>query len=104
MNVVSIIIQIVLLVVGVALVLAVMFQKGKGGLSNTIAGGRSDSFMDRDKHVDTNSLLNKFTIIGSIVFVVLVIVVYVIQPDYANTTYAVNDTWKEISEFASSLD
>ena len=102
MNVLNIILQIVLLVIGLGIVVAVMFQKGKGGLSTTIAGG-SDSFMDRDKSANTNRLLNKFTLIGSIVFVVLVVIVYVIQPDYAQTTYAVNDTWKEISEFAEAL-
>ena len=64
------------------LVVAVLMQHGKShGLSGTIAGG-AETFFGKDSGSKIDKLLNKFTTIIGIVFVVLVLLVYFIQPDY----------------------
>lgn len=86
----------ILLVCAVVITVAVTLQKSNEGLSGTIAGG-SETYYGKDKSVQTGKKMFKITLIASIVFAVAVIVVYVIQPDYA---YTQND-WTSISEFSS---
>ena len=95
-----------LLVAAVFLVVSVTIQKTSDeGLSGTIAGG-SDTYYGRDKSRRSGRLLNKWTLIVAAVFVLIVIVVYVIQPDYLQSVHHVND-WKyasDYSQFFSNLD
>ena len=86
----------ILLVCAVVITVAVTLQKSNEGLSGTIAGG-SETYYGKDKSVQTGKKMFKITLIASIVFAVAVIVVYVMQPDYA---YTQND-WTSISEFSS---
>ena len=75
----------VLLVAAVFLVVSVTMQKTSDeGLSGTIAGG-SDTYYGRDKSRQSGRLLNKWTLIVAVVFILAVLVVYVIQPDYSGT-------------------
>ena len=75
----------VLLVSAVVIVVAVLLQKSnEDGLSSTIAGG-SETFYGKDKSARTDRALFKWTLIASIVFVVAVVAVFVIQPDYSST-------------------
>ena len=72
----------VLLLSAIFLVVAVTLQKSSDeGLSGTIAGG-AETFFGKDSGSKIDKLLNKFTTIIGIVFVVLVLLVYFIQPDY----------------------
>ena len=57
----------------VALVVIVMLQTGKSGLSGAIAGG-SDSFMSRNKSVGKEARLASLTKIVATVFLVLTLV------------------------------
>ncbi|MBQ9070068.1 MAG: preprotein translocase subunit SecG [Clostridia bacterium] len=86
----------ILLVCAVVIVVAVTLQKSNEGLSGTISGG-SETYYGKDKSVQTGKKIFKITLIASIIFAVAVLVVYVIQPDYA---YTQND-WTKISEFSS---
>ena len=70
-----------LIATGLFLVIAVLLQQGKskGGLSGTIVGG-TETFYGKEKGVQRDKLLSRLTTIVAIVFVVLVLAVYWIQP------------------------
>jgi preprotein translocase subunit SecG len=77
------------------LIVAVTIQKsGDEGLSGTIAGG-SDTYYGRDKSKQSGKRLNKWTLIIAAVFVAVVLVVYVVQPDYMNDL-SDPESWKDI--------
>ena len=92
-----------LLVCAIFIVVAVTLQKsGDEGLSGTIAGG-SETYYGKDKGPSKEKILGKWTLIVSIVFAVAVIVVYVMQPDYAQSENNL-DYWQKLSEFSSIFD
>ncbi len=76
-------IGIVLIIAAVFLIIAVLFQSGKEkGMSGAIGGASSsDTYYGKNKANDRDYILNKLTIIVSIVFAVLVIISFVIQDD-----------------------
>lgn len=72
---------IILLVAAVFLVVAVLMQSGKShNLSGTIAGG-AETFFGKTKGKTIDKMLSKFTTVVAIIFALLVITVYVIQPE-----------------------
>ncbi len=81
MSVLDYILIALLLLTGLFVIVAVLFQNGSSkGLSNTVAGG-ADTFYGRDPGRRKDRILNKWTTIATIVFVVLVLLVYFKQPD-----------------------
>ena len=67
MNAINIILQILLLLAGIFLVVAVLLQRAKGkGLSGAIAGG-VDTFFGKEQGPKVDRLLNRLTIIVAIV-------------------------------------
>lgn len=89
-----------LLIAAVFIVTAVTIQKTSDeGLSGTIAGG-SETYYGKDKSKQSGKLLNKWTLIVAAVFVLVVVVVYVLQPDYTTMIAAPGD-WKNLGEFSS---
>lgn len=100
MNAINVILQIALLVMGLFLVVAVLFQHGKNhGLSGTIAGG-AETFFGKEQGKKIDKILGKLTAIVGVLFIVLVIAVYVIQPDYATSAYSNTDAWKSWSSYS----
>ena len=100
--VIGIVLPIFLLLMGVFLVAAVLLQHGKShGLSGTIAGG-AETFFGKDQGGRIDRWLGRLTTIVGIAFVAIVILVYIIQPDYEITT-AHSAAWKNLSEFWSSF-
>ena len=76
----EIIIGIVLIIAGILLTIAVLFQSDKNSrLSGTIAGGASETFFGKSKAKDADKTLNKLTIILTSVFVVIVLALYMFQ-------------------------
>ena len=72
------ILGIVLLVLAVFLIVAVLMQSGKDKkLSGAIAGG-AETFFGQGKGSKLDKVLPKITTVVSIVFVILVIVMYVV--------------------------
>ena len=72
--------QIALLVMGVILTVAVLMQHGKSyGLSGTIAGG-AETFFGKDKGNRIDKILARATTIIGILFVVLALVTFLVQP------------------------
>ena len=59
----------------------VLLQSGKqAGLSGSISGG-AETFFGKEKGKTLDKLFSKLTTIVAIIFTLLVIIVYVIQPD-----------------------
>jgi preprotein translocase subunit SecG len=88
----------ILLVCAVFLVVAVLLQKTKeDGLSGAITGG-ADTFYGKDSANHGDVVLKKWTRIVGIIFAVCVLVVYIIQPGYAQTASV--GSWKELTDFA----
>ena len=75
---IELILGIVLAVLSVGLVLAVLMQPGKDKrLSGAIAGG-ADTFFGKTKGNTLDKLFSKLTIIGSALFVVIIVAMYVL--------------------------
>ena len=71
-----------LLVSGLFLIIAVLMQHGKShGLSGSIAGG-AETFFGKEKGTKIDKLLGKLTTVIGIIFVLMVLIVYFIQPDF----------------------
>ena len=81
MTTLEIVLGIVLLIAALFLIVAVLMQHGKQkGLSGTIAGG-AETFFGKTKGKTIDKILSKATTVVAIVFVLIVIAVYAIQPD-----------------------
>ena len=95
---VSYVFPIALIAMGVFLVVAVLMQHGKShGLSGTIAGG-AETFFGKEQGKRIDRWLGKMTTIVGIVFVLVVVVVYIVQPDYDLTSQH-QSVWKNVSSF-----
>ena len=87
----------ILLICAVAIIVAVTIAKtSEDGLSGTIVGG-SDTYYGKDKAAQSGRKLFLFTMIVSIVFAVVVLLVYVIQPDYSAAS---TDWTKGVTEYS----
>ena len=99
----KLILGIILIVASLFLIIAVLMQSSKSHrLSGTIAGG-AETFFGKSKGSTIDKKLSKPTTIVAIVFVVLVLVVYIIQPDYASSTFASSGDWKTKSIFSGAF-
>ncbi len=86
------ILLVVLLVSALFIIVAVLLQKSSDdGLSGSITGG-ADTFYGKDKSSHNERALYIFTIVAAIIFVLAVLAVYIIQPDFY-ATYTL-DNWK----------
>ncbi len=79
----DLVLGIILLVAAVFLIVAVLMQSGKShNLSGSIAGG-AETFFGKTKGKTIDKLLSKVTTVVAILFTLLVVVVYVLQPNTA---------------------
>ncbi len=79
MTALEIVIGIVLLVAALFLVVVIMLQdKAKRGLSGAIAGGSSSSYLGKNGVPQKGKLLSRLTTIVAIVFVVIVVAAYLL--------------------------
>lgn len=70
---------IVHIVVAVCLTAVVLLQSGKdAGLSGSIAGGNSDNFFGKNKGRTLNGILEKWTAILAVLFIILSVVLAVV--------------------------
>ncbi len=70
---------IVHIVIAVCLIAVVLLQSGKdAGLSGSIAGGNSDSFFGKNKGRTLNGILEKWTAILAVLFIILSVVLAVV--------------------------
>lgn len=74
------VIGILLIVMGVFLVISVLMQSSKNHrISGSIAGG-AETFFGKEKGKSMDALFNKLTTIITIIFVILVLALYIMQP------------------------
>lgn len=67
------------IVIAVLLIAVVLMQSGKdAGLSGTIAGSNSDSFFGKNKGRTLNGILEKWTAILAVLFIILSVVLAVV--------------------------
>ena len=98
MSILNYVLMGILLASAVFLVIAVLLQKTKeDGLSGAITGG-ADTFYGKDSANHGNVVLKRWTKIVGVIFAICVLVVYVIQPDYAQTESV--GSWKELTDYA----
>ena len=92
--------EILLLVGGLFLIVAVLLQHGKShGLSGSIAGG-AETFFGKEKGSRIDARLSKLTGIVGGVFLVIAFVVYIIQPSYtAKYSYDNLPSWQYLSSY-----
>ena len=96
MNTLSIIIDVVLILISLGLILVVLMQQGQREGLGAIAGG-AETFFGKQKGKTLDALFNKLTTVVTIIFVILVLVLYVIQPEQNPYTQTIpsNDTQTE---------
>ncbi len=79
MDILIIVLCSVMIIMAIFLVVAVLMQSGKDSrLSGTIAGG-AETFFGKTKGKSIDRILSKVTTVVSIIFVVLVLLIYVLQ-------------------------
>ncbi len=101
MEILEIVLLVLLLVSAAFIVVAVILQKSnEDGLSGTIAGG-SETFYGKDKSAGADRALYRWTLVAAIIFAVAVLVVFIIQPDYAKS-YSV-DAWKDLIDYPNAI-
>ena len=80
MTTAEIVCGVILIVAAVFLIIAVLMQSGKSKkLSGTIAGG-AETFFGKTKGGAIDKILSKLTTIVAILFVLIVVVIYITQP------------------------
>ena len=77
MGALEITLGIILLVMALFLVVAVMLQSGKDKKSGVISGG-AETFFGKSNVTTADKILNRLTIAVSIVFTLIVIIMYVV--------------------------
>ncbi len=96
------IIGIALIVMAIFLVIAVLMQSSKDHRMGASIAGGAETFFGKQKGKTMDALFSKLTTIIAIIFVVLVIVVYFIQPDPRTVTFDFGEL--EIPTTATSGD
>lgn len=77
MNVINIVLGSLLMLCAIFLIVVVLLQdKAKRGLSGAIGGGTADTYFGKNKGGTQSKKLSKMTTVVSIVFSVLVVVTY----------------------------
>ena len=99
LNVLNYILMAILLACALFLVIAVLLQKTKeDGLSGAITGG-ADTFYGKDSANRGDVVLKRWTKIVGVIFAICVLVVYIIQPDYAQTSPV--NSWKDLTDYSA---
>lgn len=101
MDILTLVLEILLLVIGVIVVAAVLMQQGKAhGLSGAIAGG-ADTFFGKEKGKQFNKKLSRATTWLSVAFAVIVLALFIISPEVKQSTDFSADYWA-ISPYQST--
>ena len=74
----------ILLVAAVFIIIAVLMQQGKSKGMGAVGGGTADTFFGKTKGRSIEKTLAKLTTVVGIIFVVIVLVIYIKQPDVSN--------------------
>ncbi len=87
--------MIILIVLGVFLTISVLLQHGKShGLSGTISGA-AENFLGKERGSRVDRMLARITTVIGILFVVVVLMIYVLQPTY-HESFKHQSLWKSV--------
>ena len=95
-----IVIGIVLIVAALFLIIAVLMQSAKNSRMSGVVAGGSETFFGKQKGKTIDKKLNTLTIIVAIVFVVLCLVLYIVQPGKGKVNYGDLDVDKAAQDAA----
>lgn len=97
MTALSIIIDIVLILISIALIVAVLMQEGQRQGLGAIGGG-AETFFGKNKAKSMEGRLQKYTKIAAAVFIVLAIVATIITSHNTGSNVTVNDLTSDAAE------
>ena len=75
------IIGVLLIIMAVFLVISVLMQSSKDHRHGVTVAGGAETFFGKNKGKSLDAMFNKLTTVVAIIFVLLVIVLYVVQPE-----------------------
>jgi preprotein translocase subunit SecG len=81
MGTLEIVLGIVILVMGLAIVVAVLLQSGKDSQMSGVISGSAETFLGKERGSRLDKALNKVTPILSGIFAVLILVLYLLVSD-----------------------
>lgn len=84
--------MIILLVLGVFLTIAVLLQHGKSHGLGTITGA-AENFLGKEKGTRVDRLLARLTTVLGCLFVLVVLLIYILQPNFRNMS-----VWQSLSD------
>ena len=87
MEVLSIIMGILLILLAAAIVLAVLMQSSKNARQSGVVSGSAEAFFGKSKGKAIDRKLNKITLVLVVAFALLVLAIYVLQPEKALPQY-----------------
>lgn len=87
MEVLSVIIGVLLILVALAIIGAVLLQSSKNARQSGVVSGGSEAFFGKSKGKAIDRKLNRITLVLVIVFALLVLAIYILQPDKARPDY-----------------
>ena len=87
MEVLSVIMGILLILLAIAIVCAVLLQSSKNARQSGVVSGSAEAFFGKSKGKAIDRKLNKITLALVIAFAVLVLAIYVLQPEKARPSY-----------------
>ena len=83
----EIIIGVLLIIFSIALIIAVLFQSSKNARLSGAIAGTAETFFGKSKGKTVDKKLNKVTVVISIIFALVVLSLYAIQPGKARIKY-----------------
>ena len=87
MEVLSVIMGILLILLAIAIVGAVLLQSSKNARQSGVVSGSAEAFFGKSKGKAIDRKLNKITLVLVIAFALLVLAIYVLQPEKARPQY-----------------
>lgn len=87
MEVLGIVVGVLLIVAAVVITAVVLLQSSKNARQSGVVSGGAEALLGKSKGKEIDRKLNKLTMVVAIVFVALVLVMYIVQPDKAKADY-----------------
>lgn len=87
MEVLGIVVGVLLILAALVITAVVLGQSSKNARHSGVIAGSAETFFGKSKGGERDRKLNRLTLVVAIVFVALVLVMYIVQPDRAHIDY-----------------
>lgn len=91
MGVLGIVVGVLLIAAALVITAVVLGQSSKNARHSGVVAGSAETFFGKSKGGERDRKLNRLTLVVAIVFVVLVLVMYIVQPGKARVDYGDSD-------------